>query len=187
MADAGDEAEWICGSRAGDPAAFEPLVRRYQRMIFVLAYRMTGAPESAEDLTQEVFMRAFQELPHYREEAKFATWLHQIAINHCLNFKKRAARQAGLIAGWTEEQTRRVSGHGTGDVDLAASVQEALLALDERQRAAVILTVYDGLSHAEAARALRCSEATVSWRVFMARRKLRRLLAPQWRNRFSKP
>jgi len=59
---------------------------------------------------------------------------------------------------------------------VASRVQEALLALSPKQRAAVILTTYEGLNHAEAARALRCSETTVSWRVFAARRKLRVLL-----------
>jgi RNA polymerase sigma-70 factor (ECF subfamily) len=187
MADAGDESGLIGASRAGDPAAFEPLVRRYQRMIYSLVYRMTGSPEDAEDLTQEVFIRAFRELPRYRAEARFATWLYQIAVNHCLNARKRAARTARLLSDWATEQDLRAAGGETGGVDLPSSVQEALLALDERQRAAVILTVYDGLNHAEAARVLKCSEATISWRVFKARRKLRRLLAPHWRNRTPKP
>lgn len=167
-----DEQGEIRRSLQGDHEAFESLVRRYQRMIYALTYRMSGSVADAEDLTQETFIRAHAQLHAYRAEAKFSSWLYRIAVNQCLNWRQRVARLQQLHAEWSEERARR----STPDRRLSQRVQEALLQLDSKQRAAVVLTTYDGLNHAEAARVLGCSETTVSWRLFAARRKLRRLL-----------
>ncbi len=167
-----DEHDWIRRSLQGDQEAFESLVRRYQRMIYALAYRMTGSTMDAEDLTQETFIRAHGQLTGFRADAKFSSWLYRIAVNHCLNWRQRAARRDKLHNDW---QAQREQTSAT-DSMLARKVQDALLKLPPKQRAAVVLTTYDGLSHAEAARALGCSETTVSWRLFAARAKLKRLL-----------
>ena len=88
------------------------------------------------------------------------------------SWQKRRQRLDQLHKEWSE-QDREPSGADTGR---AQQIQEALLKLPPKQRAAVILTIYDGLTHAEAAAALGCSETTVSWRLFAARGKLKRLL-----------
>jgi len=75
-----DEQGEIRRSLQGDHEAFESLVRRYQRMIYALTYRMTGSAADAEDLTQEVFIRAHHELAGFRAEAKFSSWLYRIAV-----------------------------------------------------------------------------------------------------------
>lgn len=167
-----DERQQIERSRNGDPEAFTALVRAHQRMIHSLTFRMTGSLADAEDLAQATFLRAFQQLDGFRGEAKFSTWLSRIAINTCLNWKQSEARRTRLQEQWAQEQAPE-SRH---DETLPQRVQEALVKLDPKQRAAVMLTVYDGLSHAEAARVLDCSETTVSWRLFTARRKLKQLL-----------
>jgi RNA polymerase sigma-70 factor (ECF subfamily) len=167
-----DERQQIEHSRNGDPEAFTALVRAHQRMIHSLTYRMTGSLADAEDLAQATFLRAFQQLDSFRGDARFATWLTRIAINTCLNWKQRETRRVRLQGEWAQEQTSE----SRPDETLPQRVQEALLKLDPKQRAAVVLTVYDGLNHAAAARVLGCSETTVSWRVFAARRKLKRLL-----------
>lgn len=167
-----EELGWIRKSREGDLAAFEELVRRYQQMIHALTFRMTGSSSDAEDLAQEIFIQAFRKLSSFRGDAKFSTWLYRIGINACLNWKKSQQRRSQLHEEWSR-QTRENSGQTD---DLAARVREALLALPPKQRAAVILTTYEGLNHAEAARILNCSETTVSWRVFMARKQLKKWL-----------
>lgn len=167
-----DEQDWIRRSLQGDPKAFESLVQRYQRMIYALAYRMTGSAADAEDLTQETFIRAHGQLPAFRADAKFSSWLYRIGINHCLNWQQRIARRDRLHHEW-QAQCQQTS---AADQVLAREVQDALLKLNPKQRAAVVLTTYDGLNHAEAARVLGCSETTVSWRLFAARTKLKRLL-----------
>jgi len=178
MADPNDET-LVTRTRQGDAAAFEALIRQHQHMIYSLTYRMTGSLADAEDLTQETFLRAWRQIGSYRAASKFSTWLYRIAINACLNWRERETLRVEVQAGWAETNGAPEMG---GERTLARnetgrSVHAALLRLPAKQRAAIMLTVYDGLNHAEAAEALGCSETTVSWRVFAARRKLQRWLA----------
>jgi RNA polymerase sigma-70 factor (ECF subfamily) len=166
------DGELVRQSQAGDLAAFETLVRRYQRMIDALAYRMSGSQADAADLAQETFIRAYRQLHTFRAEAKFSSWLYRIGINTCLNWQKSRQRRDRLHHEFAEQPL--------ADNDLpderSAQVQAALLRLPAKQRAAIILTVYEEMNHAAAARVLGCSETTVSWRVFKARRKLKEWL-----------
>ncbi len=173
-----DEQSWVVKSQQGDHEAFEALITRYQRMIHSLAYRMSGSLSEAEDLAQEVFLQAHRQLGTFRQEARFSSWLYRIAVNTCLNWRKRDQRREQAYRGWADamESNRSPAVEPDAGQELARRVQEALLKLHPKQRAAVVLTVYDGLSHAEAARVLGCSETTVSWRVFAARAKLKRWL-----------
>ena len=171
MAEPDDETRWIERSCLGDHEAFEALIRKYQHMIHSLAYRMTGSLSDAEDLSQETFLRAYQQISRFRGEARFSSWLYQIAVNACLNWRKATERQQQLHEDWAGQEQTTVAADRSLD-----EVRNALMKLNPKQRAAVILTTYDGLNHADASRALGCSETTVSWRLFVARRKLRRML-----------
>ena len=167
-----DEPDPAPSSLRDDQEAFESLIREHQKMIHALCYRMTGSLADAEDLAQETFIHAYRSFAEFRGQAKVSSWLYRIAINLCLNWRKRVARQARV-----HEEFAKEAGSGRGeDCDRGRLVQEALLQLNPKQRAAVILTCYEGLNHAEAARALGCSETTVSWRLFAAKRKLKRIL-----------
>jgi RNA polymerase sigma-70 factor, ECF subfamily len=179
MVELEDEQECIAASRQGDHQAFELLVRRYQRMIHSLTFRMTGSMSDAEDLAQETFLQAFHKLDSFRGESKFSSWLCQIAVNQSLNWRKKTARRHRLQQEWAaENQDHSVKEPPAGDADLSRLIQESLLKLPAKQRAAIVLTAFEGLNHAEAARALGCSETTVSWRIFTARNKLRKWLGP---------
>lgn len=167
----------IARSLNGDHDAFEALVLEHQRMIHSLCYRMTSSPADAEDLAQETFLHAYEHLAEFRAEARFSSWLYRIAVNQCINWQKRRQRVQRLHEEWEKERQVEPSGGESAHAQ-DRQIQDALLRLDPKQRAAVILTTYDGLTHAEAARALGCSETTVSWRLFVARRKLKRWLAP---------
>ncbi len=156
----------------GGQEAFENLVRENQRMILSLCYRLTGSPEDAEDLAQETFIQACQNLAEFRAEAKVSSWLYRIAVNRCLNWRKRRQRQEQTHREWSQQGTEAAH----DETQRAEQIQGALMKLPAKQRAAIVLVTYDGLSHAEAARVLRCSETTVSWRLFAARRRLKRLL-----------
>ena len=120
-----EEQAWIRDSQHGDHAAFEALIERYQRMIHSLTFRMTGSLEEAEDLAQETFIHAFRHLSAYRGEAKFSSWLYRIAVNLCLNWKKRSTRQEKLLGAWSQEQ----SNEPQGDNRQTEKVQAALLKL----------------------------------------------------------
>ena len=177
MADA--DAELVVQTQRGSPAAFEALVRQHQCMIHSLTFRMTGSPADAEDLAQETFIRAYEQIGAFRGTAKFSTWLYRIAMNTCLNWKQSEARRFQLQANCAEEfsaQHANGENHATEN-GACQQVQVALLKLPAKQRAAIVLTIYDGLNHAEAAQILGCSETTVSWRVFTARRKLKNWLS----------
>ena len=166
------EPDPAASSLRDDQGAFESLIREHQRMIHALCFRMTGSLADAEDLAQETFIHAYQGFGAFRGQAKVSSWLYRIAVNLCLNWRRRAERQARVH----EEFAQQANSRGDESKDRNRQVQDALLKLDPKQRAAIILTCFDGLSHAEAARALDCSETTVSWRVFAARRKLKRIL-----------
>jgi RNA polymerase sigma-70 factor, ECF subfamily len=180
MVETGQEKDWVEQSRQGDHAAFENLIRRYQRMIHSLTYRMTGSQADAEDASQETFIRAFRQLAAYRGESRFSTWLCRIAVNACLNWRTREHRRGEIHRRWSAEvQASHQSGSSETIMDdVSLRVQDALNRLPTKQRAAVILTVYEEMNHAEAAHVLNCTEATISWRVFAARAKLKRWLKP---------
>lgn len=171
-----DEPNWIQNSLAGDPEAYGALVKEHQKMVHAVAFRMTGSLADAEDLTQETFLRAFRQLDSFRRESKFSTWLCQIAVNLSLNWRARENRRGDIHSKWAENAILENDSRGGFPDELSRHVQEALNKLPVKQRAAVVLTIYEDRSHAEAARILNCSEATISWRVFAARQKLKRLL-----------
>ncbi len=180
MGESDEDWQWIERSRAGEPEAFGALVARYQHMVHVLAYRMTGSTADAEDLAQETFIRAYDRLGSFRGTARFSSWLGRITIRLCINWARQQQRLRQLHATWDAET--RDDGTPHPDTFNATAhrqemVRSALMRLPAKQRAAVALTLQEGLSHAEAARILGCSETTVSWRLFAARAKLKRWLS----------
>jgi len=171
-----DELNWIQNSLAGDTEAYAALVKEHQKMVHAMAFRMTGSLADAEDLTQETFLRAFRQLGSFRGESKFSTWLCQIAVNLGLNWRARENRRDGIHSEWAQNAISENDSRGGFPDELSRRVQNALDKLPAKQRAAIVLTVYEDRSHAEAAKILNCTEATISWRVFAARQKLKRLL-----------
>lgn len=183
MAAENDEREWIRQSREGQAEAFASLVRLHQRMIHSLTYRMTGSMSEAEDLAQETFVRAWQHLGTFQGEAKFSTWLCRIAVNASLNWRQRESRRSEVHQTWADDALSDGPDHGAlaAHGELNQRVQAAMNRLPAKQRATIVLTVYEELNHAEAARVLGCTEATISWRVFAARNKLKRWLRSEFR------
>ena len=148
----------------------EHFIREHQRMIYSLCYRMTGSVADAEDLTQETFIAAHEQLSTFRGATRISSWLYRIGINRCLNWQKRQERERNLHQEWGERRELE-------SVDaISARVQEAIMKLSPEERAAITLVIFEGLKHGEAATALGCAETTVSWRLFQARRKLKKLL-----------
>jgi RNA polymerase sigma-70 factor (ECF subfamily) len=171
-----DESKLIELSRAGDAEAYAALVYQHQQMIRGVTFRMTGSPDDAEELAQDAFVRAYQRLDSFNGAAKFSSWLCRIAINLALDWRRRERRRDHLQAALANEAAVGMGAHDGFPDELSQHVQQALNRLPIKQRAAIVLTIYENQSHAEAARTLGCTEATVSWRVFAARGKLKRLL-----------
>jgi RNA polymerase sigma-70 factor (ECF subfamily) len=168
-----DEGTLIAQSRKGDWEAFAALIRMHQRMIHSLTYRMSGSLADAEDLAQEAFIQAYRSLDSYRGAAKFSSWLYKIALNQCLRWRRLERRR-----GATNNEWARTDPNDQPVDPRSERIREALLLIPGEQRAAVVLTVFDGLTHSEAASMLGCAEKTLSWRLFAARRRLAKLIGP---------
>ncbi len=171
-----DESTLIEQSLSGDAQAYAALVSQHQEMIRAMTFRMTGSLEDAEELAQEAFLRAYQRLGSFNGGSKFSTWLCQIAINLSVDWRRRESRREIVHSEWAACSILENSPDGCFPDELSRRVQDALNRLPTKQRAAIVLTVYENQSHAEASKKLGCTEATVSWRVFAARQKLKQML-----------
>jgi RNA polymerase sigma-70 factor, ECF subfamily len=172
-------------ARRGRLEAFSELARRHEQRVYRLIYGMTRNHSDADDLSQEVFLTAFRSLSGFNGRAAFYTWLYRIAVNQTLNFLKKRGREKNR-AGFHEnlpygEESQAVAYSPEGSSirgELQGRVAEAVNALPAHFRVSFLLVVDQGLSHAEAARALGCSENTVSWRMHKARKLLQARLKP---------
>ncbi len=160
---------------AGDVDAVEDLVVKYQKQIYAVLYRMTGNTEDAKDLAQTAFIKAMEGVKGFRRESSFKTWLYQIAIHAGLDHLKRNRRQE-------VELEESLVGHHSGTLlniieeERRVAIKEGLAKLPERQRLAVILRAYEGLSCAETARVMGCTEGAVKAHYHNAVKKLREIL-----------
>ena len=176
MAGSDDESRLIEQSLAGDPEAYAVLVNQHQNMVRAMTFRMTGSLDDAEELAQDAFLRAYRQLGSFQGGSKFSTWLCKIAINLSLDWRRRENRRDGVHSQWVANAISQNDSSGGFPDEFSRRVQDALNKLPVKQRAAIVLTIYENQSHAEAAKILGCTEATISWRVFAARQKLKRLL-----------
>lgn len=170
-----DDNQLVCRFRSGDESAFDALLEKYQRKVYATAYRMTHDSEEAKDVTQKVFMNAYQGLPGFRQDSLFKTWLYRIAVNVCLN-------QVRQDRGTEVELDDSISGNQRGSLSLLIEKEErdrmrqALARVPERQRMAVVLRVYEGFDIAETASAMGCSEGAVKAHYHLAVQKLKKIL-----------
>ena len=160
--------------RAGDPRAFEELVRAYQHRVFGVAVRMLGNAAEAEDIAQEVFLRVHRSVREFRGDAKLSTWLYAITSRLCLNRLASAERRhsrAGSEA--LAEVPDGDSGGGLEREEVETALRQAIAALPEERRIVVVLRDLEGLSYEEIARALDLEPGTVRSRLHRARMDLK--------------
>lgn len=166
------DASLVEAAMAGDQGAFALLFHRYYAMIHALAYRFCLDGAEAQDIVQETFIKAARSLAKFRGESSFKNWLYRVAVNCGRDrWRKKSREEKG--AATLEAHLAVQADERPGDFD---KVREALKSLPEDLRLAVVLVYYEDFNHAQAARVLGCAEATVSWRIFTARRKLKVLL-----------
>jgi RNA polymerase sigma-70 factor (ECF subfamily) len=167
-----DESTLLDQASAGDHAAFGALFERYYTMIYSFAYRLCVSRHDAQDLAQETFIKAARALPSFQGRSSFKNWLYQIAINTNRDWFRSRARKAGTV----EQFSANLLGEAEEREADYEPVERSLMALSNELRQAVALVFYEGLSHGEAAKVMGGAEATVSWRIFTAKRKLKQLL-----------
>ncbi|MFN7925629.1 MAG: sigma-70 family RNA polymerase sigma factor [Bryobacteraceae bacterium] len=165
---------------AGDIAAYEGIVERWQRRLINLAWRFCREREMAEDMAQEVFLKAFRSLSTFRGDAAFSTWLTAIAVN---TYRSRI-RADGLPLGSVDvaQVSSAVAGPLAGmiEVERDESVRRAVLALPERYREALLLFYFEEKSVPDAARVLGIAEGTLKARLHRGRELLREKYEKSW-------
>jgi RNA polymerase sigma-70 factor (ECF subfamily) len=183
-----DESVLVTEAKAGSYEAFEELVNRYEKKIYRLGLNLTGNPEDAEDMLQETFLKAFEHLPDFREDARFYTWIVRIAINQGLMKlrKRRSSKEVQMedisnddgevipreFADWRRNPEQELE-----RTELETILQNAARALPMTFRTVFFLRDVEGLSTEETAEMLNLSEGAVKARLFRARLRLREELS----------
>lgn len=183
-ADAGaDEADLVAKARAGNLLAFEEIVRRYQRRVYAVAWRIVRRHDVADDVVQESFLRAYRSLDRFDTGRPFGPWIARIAANLAVShLRSPVAREEELPEGYGETAT---SSPGPLAGLLGAEAQQvldaAVGALSTEQRAVFVLRVNEELPYREIAEALGLSIGTVMSRLSRARERLRGAVLPYLR------
>ncbi|MGB7950384.1 MAG: sigma-70 family RNA polymerase sigma factor [Candidatus Binatia bacterium] len=176
------DAECVRRVQRGDTDSFELLVRRHQKAVFNLVYRLLGDYDEAAEVAQEVFLSAFKSIQQFRGDANFSTWLYRIGFNHASTRRKNL----------NSTQKRQIPLEGTemiadGPVDPAKSlehkeiqqrVQQALDGLDPQDARIILLRDLQDVSYEEIAEILDIPIGTVKSRLHRARQALKTMLAP---------
>ena len=164
----------------GNEQAFEELVNKYQQAVFNTVYRYTGNPDDVQDLAQEIFIKVWQNARRFKGKSKFSTWLYRIAVNHCINYRRKDKGKHVSLDELTEkgrtpeafrvepdwEQRRKV-----------ALIRRAVDELPDRQRMALVLSQFEDKSYKEIAEIMKVSLSAVESLIFRARTALKSKLA----------
>ncbi len=178
-----DEKRLIARAKEGDMEAFEHLVRRYQQSIYYICRRMTGVHQTADDMSQETFIKAYFSLSRFKDEMNFFSWLRKIAINNSLNYLKSHKREE--LLGERENTITEKASSTLQELPqetllrnrLEQKFRKALDALPADQKTIFMLRFYQNLSYKEIAQSLNLPNGTVMSRLNRARKKLRSLMA----------
>ncbi len=172
-------------AREGDFGAFERLFERHRNLVYRFAYQRTGRRDDAEDIVQEVFVRAHQNLGRYRDEAKFTTWLLRIATNlgtdrvrmnqrrQALEEQEAAGALTWMTVGENEDPVENLAQEQRRNV-----LRKAILALPEHHRNVIIMRDIEEMEYKDMAQILGCTVGGVKLRVLRARRALRDRVLP---------
>lgn len=165
----------VARARDGDRSAFGDLVSRHYDFVYRIAYRWCANRADAEDIAQEVCARLGRAIRDYRGGGAFTTWLYTLTLNAVRDMKRKSARESAKLGAFGEQA--RLAGDGDSRAEAATQeLWEAVRALPDKQRDAVLLVYGEGLGHAAAAEVMGISETTVSWHVHEAKKRLKTLM-----------
>lgn len=171
------EAELVARIRAGNPDAYAVLVERYQQQLYRYARGMGLDPDTASDMVQESFIRAYGNLSRFREDSRFSTWIHRILRNRCLDHLKSPRRNTipldATLPGASEEDP----GADLERASLREALNDALSRLSDAHREAFLLKDFEGRSYRAMSEITGASISAMKMRVHRAREELRDLLS----------
>jgi RNA polymerase sigma-70 factor (ECF subfamily) len=178
-----DDDSLVLKAQQGDVHAFDVLVERYQSKIYGLVYNMTSNREDAEDLVQEIFVKAYRALPRFKGKSSFYTWLYRIAVNKTINYRKKRNRKRAMSLDEFDSEIKLddvyhdLTSKGSplrnlSLTELQKKMNEALQNLSEKHRTVVILHDMQGVPHENIAKMTGASVGTIRSRLFYARRQL---------------
>ena len=175
----------VAEAKAGDRRAFEALVRRYRKRIYALALHITGSASEADDIAQDVFLKAYRALDTFEGRSQFFTWVYRMTVNRSLNARRDHARRGEdplddprLVLAVAVD----ARGNPSREAELRQTYARLLRALDSLpvdMRTTVILVSLQGMSHGECGVIQKVSEGTIAWRMHEARRRLHEAMAPE--------
>lgn len=181
------DAQLVAQAQQGDTRSFDLLVLKYQHRVIALIRRFVKNEAEAEDLAQETFIKAFRALPNFRGDSQFYTWLYRIAVNTAKNSlevnKRRPSSdvdidEIGEYAFDEHLQQQDTPENMLASEDMQRVVSEALAALSDDLRRALMLREFDGLSYEAIAQAMGCPIGTVRSRIFRAREAIDAVVRP---------
>lgn len=178
----------------GDVAAFDALILKYRERVYSVVYNMTSNREDSADLTQDVFIKAFQSINRFQGQSSFFTWLYRIAVNATLTHLRKSRLRTFFsfdriqeddpgAAAVLNQLTEKLGADRDAYVkELQEKLNEALQKLSIKHRTVVTLFEIDGLSHEEIAQIMNCSVGTVRSRLHYAKQLLQAELQPYMRS-----
>jgi RNA polymerase sigma-70 factor (ECF subfamily) len=178
-----DDETLVNRIKEGDMSAFEEIMRKYNRQIYLLALKMTGNHEDAQDISQEVFVRVFKAIPSWKPKASFYTWLRTVTMNLCIDYHRSKVRHQtqslddkdNPIASISADPSQSPLDNAEAD-ELMRRVLKATEELSPQQRKVFMLCHYGGLSREEAAQIMNCAVGTIKAHLSRATAKMRDLL-----------
>jgi RNA polymerase sigma-70 factor (ECF subfamily) len=179
-----DERALVRRIQNGDASAFEELVEGYKQQVYYLALDLSGNHHDAEDLSQEVFIKAYRGLGRFRSGAKISSWLHRITVNAYIDSQRKKAHKMVTLVDRKDEHDfdplEKAADEVTGNPERAAAsvgigehVEEALHRLSEQERAVFVMRHYHDMRLKEISKSLAVAEGTVKSLLFRSIRKLR--------------
>ncbi len=178
-----NERELIARLQKRDEAAFEELIRQYEKKVYTLCFRMCGSSEDAEEAAQDAFLALWRGIDRFRQESSLSTWIYRLATNACIDTLRRRKKQSGSVSLDDEElfvdavdtspQPQETIEHR----EARKLLQEGLSALPEEYRKVLILREIEGLSYTEIAECASLELGTVKSRISRGRSLLRNFLS----------
>ncbi|NLK21671.1 MAG: sigma-70 family RNA polymerase sigma factor [Epulopiscium sp.] len=195
--EAKDELRLINSAQKGNIAAFEELVIEHETKIYNIAYRMFHNEEDAKDLSQEVFIKAFENIKKFKKESRFSTWLYRIATNSCIDeLRRRKDKETYSVDEGIETEGGSIkkeypdTKHNPEEMiinkEIAHQIQLAMDQLSEEHKNAIILRDFQGFGYNEISGILQCSLGTVKSRISRGRMQLKEILVNQEHFEYNK-